>query len=45
MLEIQNGEVNNVQNVIVIQKAITKLSVGQHGRPTNANVGSGAAEE
>jgi hypothetical protein len=26
--EIQNSEVNNVQNAIIIQKAITKSSVG-----------------
>jgi hypothetical protein len=39
---IQNSEVNNVQNVTIVQKAITKSSVGQHGPPTNAKVGSGA---
>jgi hypothetical protein len=37
----QNSEVNNASNVITIQKANTKSSVGQHGRPTNAKVGSG----
>jgi hypothetical protein len=30
---------------LIIQKANTKSSVGQHGPPTNAKVGSGAAEE
>jgi hypothetical protein len=43
--EIQNSEVNNVQNAIIIQKAITKSSGGQHGPPTNAKVGSGVAKE
>jgi hypothetical protein len=42
---IQNSKVNNVQNVIIIQKAITKSSVGQHGPPINAKVGSDAAKE
>jgi hypothetical protein len=28
---IQNSEINNVYNVIIILKAITKSSVGQHG--------------
>jgi hypothetical protein len=28
-----------------IQRANTKSSVGQHGSPTNTNVGSGAIEE
>jgi hypothetical protein len=32
-------------SVIIIQKANTKSSVGQHGPPTNTKVGSGAAEE
>jgi hypothetical protein len=41
---IQNSEVNE-ENVIIIQKAITKSSVGQYGPETNAKVGSGAAEE
>jgi hypothetical protein len=27
------------------KKAVTTSSVGQHGPPTNAEVGSGAAEE
>jgi hypothetical protein len=40
--EIQNSEVNNAWNEIIVQKAITKSSVGQHGPPTNAKVGSGA---
>jgi hypothetical protein len=40
--EVQNSEVNNVQNVTIIQKEITKSNVGQHGPPTNAKVGSGA---
>jgi hypothetical protein len=43
--KVQNSEVNNVQNVITIQKAITNSSVGQHGPPTNAKVGQGAVEE
>jgi hypothetical protein len=30
---------------ITVQKAITKSIVGQDGPPTNAKVGSGAAEE
>jgi hypothetical protein len=42
---IQNNEVNNVQNVIKFQKAITKLIIRQHRPSTNAMVGSGAAEE
>jgi hypothetical protein len=42
---IQNSEVNIVKNVIIIQKANTKSSVGQHGPPTNAKVGAYAAEE
>jgi hypothetical protein len=41
----QNSEVKYVLNVIIIQKAITESSVGQHGPPTNAKVGSGAYEE
>jgi hypothetical protein len=41
-VNIQNSEVNNVQNVTTVQKAITKSSVRQHGPPTNAKVGSGA---
>jgi hypothetical protein len=40
-----NSDVNNVSNGIIIQKAITKSSVGQHGPPANAKVGSGAANE
>jgi hypothetical protein len=39
---IQNSEVNNVYNETIVQKAITKSSVGQHRPPTNAKVGSGA---
>jgi hypothetical protein len=39
---IQNSKVNNVYNVTIVQKAITKSSVGQNGPPTNAKVGSGA---
>jgi hypothetical protein len=42
---VQNTEVNNVPNVIIIQKANTKSSVEQHGSPTNAKVGPGAMEE
>jgi hypothetical protein len=42
---MQNSEVNNVQNTTTILKVITKSSVGQHRPPTNAKVGSGAAEE
>jgi hypothetical protein len=42
---IQNREVNNVSNIIIIEKANAKSSVGQHWPPTNANVGSGAMEE
>jgi hypothetical protein len=34
-----------VSNVIIIQKANTKSSIGQHGPLTNVKVGSGAAEE
>jgi hypothetical protein len=45
VLEIQNSKVNNVYTAIIIQKAITKSSTGQHGPPTNAKVGSDAAEE
>jgi hypothetical protein len=41
---IQNSEVNDVSNVIIIQNANTKSSVGQHGPPKNAKVGSGIAE-
>jgi hypothetical protein len=46
-ITIQNSEVNNVQNKIIIQRTITKSSVGQHGPPTNAkvHVGTGAIEE
>jgi hypothetical protein len=43
--QIQNREVNNVENVIIIQKAIAKSSLVQHGPPKNAKVGSGAVEE
>jgi hypothetical protein len=32
-VEIQNSEVNNVYNVIKVQKANTKSSAGQHGPP------------
>jgi hypothetical protein len=42
---IQNSKVNNVLNIIIILKAITKSSAGQHGPPENAKVGSGDAEE
>jgi hypothetical protein len=42
---LQNSEVNNEYNVIIVQKAITKSSGRQHGPPTNAKAGSGAAEE
>jgi hypothetical protein len=44
MIKVQNSEIN-VWKVIIIEKAITKSSVGQHGPSTNAKVGSGAAEE
>jgi hypothetical protein len=40
-VEIQNSEVNNVINITIIQKAITKSSVRQHGSPTNVKIGSG----
>jgi hypothetical protein len=39
---------NNIQLIsirLIIQKAITKSSVGHHGPPTNAKVGSGVMEE
>jgi hypothetical protein len=39
---LENSEVKNVYNITVVQKAITKSSVRQHGPPTNAKVGSGA---
>jgi hypothetical protein len=42
---VRYSEINNVSNVIIIQKANTKSSVGQHGPPTNAKVGSGVMEE
>jgi hypothetical protein len=42
---IQNSRVNNVSNVIIIQRANTKSSVRQHGPPSNAKEGSGAMEE
>jgi hypothetical protein len=45
MFCIQNREVNNVPSVLIIRKANTKWSVGQHRPPTNAKVGSGAQEE
>jgi hypothetical protein len=45
VLIYKNIKVNNVLNVIIIQRANTKSCVGQHGPPTNAKVGSGAAEE
>jgi hypothetical protein len=45
VVEIQNGEVQNVSNIIIIQMANIKSSVGQQGPPTNARVGSGAMEE
>jgi hypothetical protein len=34
-----------VQYVIIIQKANTKSSAGQHGPTINAKVGSGSTEE
>jgi hypothetical protein len=37
---IKNSELNNVSNVVIIQEANTKLSVGKHRPPTNAKVGS-----
>jgi hypothetical protein len=43
--ETQNSEVNIVQNVIIIQRANTKSSAGQHGPPRNAKVGSGVMKE
>jgi hypothetical protein len=42
---IQNSEVNDVQNVVIIQRANTKWSVRQHGTLTDAKVGSGAMEK
>jgi hypothetical protein len=39
------SELSNVSNVIIVQKANTKSSVGQYEPPTNAKVESGAAEE
>jgi hypothetical protein len=42
ILTIQNSAVNNVQNIITLQKVITNSSVGQHRPPTNAKAGSGA---
>jgi hypothetical protein len=44
-IRISYGEVNKVLSVIIIQKAYRKLSVGQHGPPTKAKVGSGAMGE
>jgi hypothetical protein len=38
-------EDNKVWNVSIIQRAITKPSVGQHGPPTNAEAGSGAMDK
>jgi hypothetical protein len=32
-MEISNGEINNVFSVIIIQRVITKTSVGQYGPP------------
>ena len=43
--KIENSKVNNVQNIIIIQKAIKNTNVGQHRPPTNAKAGSGATEE
>jgi hypothetical protein len=43
--EIQKSEVNNVSNIIIIQKANKASSVGQHRTPRNAKLGSGVAEE
>jgi hypothetical protein len=34
-----------MSNIIIILKANTKASVGQHGPPTNVKVGSGDMEE
>jgi hypothetical protein len=45
VIKVQNSAVNNMSNATTIQKANTKSSVGQHGPPTNAKVGSGAMEE
>jgi hypothetical protein len=42
---IPNSEVNNVENVIIIQKTNTKSSAGQHGSSTDGKVGSDAMEE
>jgi hypothetical protein len=41
----KNSEVNNVYNVMVIQKANTKWSMGQHGPSKNAKVGSSPMEK
>jgi hypothetical protein len=40
-----NSEVENVSNVIIIQKANTKSTEGQQWPPTNVKVGSGAMDE
>jgi hypothetical protein len=45
IIQLQNSKVNNVSNIIIIKKTNTKSNVGKHGPPTNAKVGSGAAEE
>jgi hypothetical protein len=39
--KVQNSEVNTAYNVIIIQKAYTKLNARQHGLPTGGNLGSG----
>jgi hypothetical protein len=44
-ITIQKSEINNDENTIKIQQAITKAKLGQHGLLTNARVGSGAVEE
>jgi hypothetical protein len=42
---VKNSIVNNMSNIIIIQKANIKSSVGQHELPTNAKVESGAVKE
>jgi hypothetical protein len=44
-IKIAIGYIKRVLNVIIIQKAYTKSSVGQHGPPTKARIGPGAMEE
>jgi hypothetical protein len=42
ILHLNILKVNNVSNVIIIQKVNTNSSVGRHRPPTNAKVVSGA---